>query len=238
MTDDDASSLLQPVPPGGDWRKTAIIGGRGENDSVLAMGFLEAADILVDHWKARRPNDMLALPILALYRHAIELGLKVGIRGAAGCLRAGGAGEPDLQYAAVENRLSGTHSIGKLVAELNTCLGRLELGPDNQLPADTIEVLTSPQISVSAGEWTVAGLIILGGGSQVASGSVHRPERARTGAGGCHCAVSGGGATYVGRVFGAWAGLSAAVGSPRWGWAGLFADRVSRSGCVRWWPRR
>ncbi len=152
MTDDDASSLLQPVPPGGDWRKTAIIGGRGENDSVLAMGFLEAADILVDHWKARRPNDMLALPILALYRHAIELGLKVGIRGAAGCLRAGGAGEPDLQYAAVENRLSGTHSIGKLVAELNTCLGRLELGPDNQLPADTIEVLTSLHLLDQSGQ--------------------------------------------------------------------------------------
>jgi len=168
MTDDDTSSLLQPVPLGGDWRNTAIIGGRGENDSVLAMGFLEAAGILVDHWKARRPNDLLALPILALYRHAIELGLKDGIRAAAACLRADGAGESDLQPEAVENRLSGTHSVGKLVAELNTCLSRLELGPDNQLPADTIEVLNSLHLLDQSGQTFRYSTVKTGSGKHLA----------------------------------------------------------------------
>jgi hypothetical protein len=79
-------------------------------------------------------------------------GSKDGIRAAAACLRADGAGESDLQPEAVENRLSGTHSIGKLVAELNTCLSRLELGPDNQLPADTIEVLNSLHLLDQSGQ--------------------------------------------------------------------------------------
>lgn len=137
------NSLLQPVPEGGDWRNTAIIGGHGEDDGALAMGFLAAAEIVVARWKSGRRNDLLALPILSLYRHGIELALKDGIREAAARLRADGVSDPDLLPEALNDRLSRTHSIGDLVKRLDTYLGRLQLGPDNQLPADTVEVLNS-----------------------------------------------------------------------------------------------
>jgi hypothetical protein len=135
--------LLQPVPPGGDWRNTVIIGGASEDDSILAQGFLDAADILVEHWKNHRPDDTLVLPILNNYRHGIELGLKVAIRDAAARLREDGAADTDLQPSALDDELSRTHSIGDLVRKLNACLGRLQLGPDSQLPADTMDVLES-----------------------------------------------------------------------------------------------
>lgn len=135
--------LLQPIAEGGDWRDTAIIGGHMENDGVLAMGFLDAADVLVNHWRDHRPNDLLVLPILNLYRHGIELALKDQIREAATRLRADGITELDLAAEAVDRHLSTTHSIGELVAELNTCLGRLQLGPNDRLPDDTVEVLDS-----------------------------------------------------------------------------------------------
>ena len=83
-------SLLRPVAPDGDWRDNAIIGGRLEDDSVLAMGYLKAAEILVTHWKAGHRNDLLVVPIFNLYRHGIELALKAEIREAAARLRADG----------------------------------------------------------------------------------------------------------------------------------------------------
>ena len=125
--------LLQPAPPGGDWRNTVIIGGAREDDSILSQGFLDAADILVEHWKNHRPDDTLVLPILNNYRHGIELGLKAE----------DGAADTDLQPSVLDDDLSRTHSIGDLVEKLNACLGRLQLGPDSQLPADTTDVLES-----------------------------------------------------------------------------------------------
>jgi hypothetical protein len=144
MTDPNPKkSLLQPVAEGGDWRNTAFIGGRLENDGVLAMGCLDAANILVDHWKAGHRNDLLVLPILNLFRHGIELGLKDQVREAAARVRADGITEPDLTPEAVDRRLLTTHSIGKLVAELNTCLGRLQLGRNDRLPDEAVEALES-----------------------------------------------------------------------------------------------
>jgi hypothetical protein len=120
---------------------TAIMGGQRENDGAVAAGFLEAADVLAQHWDENRPNDRLVLPILALYRHSIELALKDGIRTMAK-LRHGLDG-PEFLSDVVEDRLSATHSIGRLVEDLCKWLERLDLGPGQQLPVDTIAVLKS-----------------------------------------------------------------------------------------------
>jgi len=144
--------LLRPVQSGADWRDTAIIGGPLEDDGVLADGFIHAADILVKHWKRSRPNDALVLPILANYRHSIELALKDGIRGAATCVRRDGHNDPELCPDVMNNQLSRTHSIGRLVEILNSLLGLLDLGADNQLPADTREVLDSLHLLDDSGQ--------------------------------------------------------------------------------------
>ncbi|TMQ99253.1 hypothetical protein ETD83_18035 [Actinomadura soli] len=134
--------LLRPVAEDGDWRDTAII-GYFENDGTLAAGYLDAARVLVDHWTEHHPSDQLVLPALNLLRHGIELALKDQIREAAERVRADGITEPDLMPEAVDRRLSVTHSISGLVAELNAYLGRLQLGANDKLPDDTMEVLES-----------------------------------------------------------------------------------------------
>ncbi len=151
MTENN-ESLLRPVAPDGDWRGNAIIGGRLEDDSVLAMGYLEAAEILVAHWKAGHRNDLLVVPILNLYRHGIELALKDEIREAAARLRADGVTDLDLTPEAVDERLARTHSIGELVDELNLDLRLLRLGPNNQLPDDALEVLNSLHLLDKTGQ--------------------------------------------------------------------------------------
>lgn len=144
MTEEKGNLLLQPVPVGGDWQGNAIIGGSREDDGAMAAGFLEAGDILVEHWKSRGPNDLLALPIFANYRHGIELALKDAIRDAAACVWRDGVLDPRLHPDELDRRLAGTHAIGALVDELNGCLGRLQVGSENQqLDPDTLEVLDS-----------------------------------------------------------------------------------------------
>ena len=141
MPADDADPLLRPVAAEDDWHNTAIVGGDRENDSALAMGYLEAADVLVEYWKSHRPDDLLALPILANYRHGIELALKDEIRDAATCVRSDGHQDPGLDPKTLDNWLASTHSIGHLVERLDSYLGRLNLGTENQLPVDTREIL-------------------------------------------------------------------------------------------------
>ncbi|WP_149264390.1 hypothetical protein [Actinomadura sp. K4S16] len=141
MTSKD-EPLLRPVAEDGDWRNTAIIGYL-EDDGALAAGYLDAAQVLIDHWNAHRPADHLVLPALNLLRHGIELALKHQIREAADRVRSDGITEPDLTPEAVEGRLSITHSISSLVTELNTYLARLHLGTNDKLPDDTMEVLES-----------------------------------------------------------------------------------------------
>ncbi|TDD34215.1 hypothetical protein E1287_17115 [Actinomadura sp. KC06] len=71
--------LLRPVAEDGDWRDTAIIGYL-EGDGALAAGYLDAAQVLVDHWNAHRPADHRVLSALNLLRHGIELALGPGPR--------------------------------------------------------------------------------------------------------------------------------------------------------------
>ncbi len=127
---------------GDDWRNTAIIGGLGESDGSLAMGFFEIANIAVERWKAGRRNDAIVIPIIYNYRHGIELALKAGIREAAACLRDDGVADPGVRVDEVNDWVSATHSIEKLVNRLTNLLGQLHLGPGQQLPAETRDVLT------------------------------------------------------------------------------------------------
>lgn len=127
---------------GDDWRNTAIIGGPWESDSSLAMGFFEIANIAVERWKAGRRNDAIVIPIIYNYRHGIELALKEEIRQAAACLRDDGVTDPGVQVDEVNNWVSATHSIEELVNRLTELIDQLDLGPDQQLPAETRDVLT------------------------------------------------------------------------------------------------
>ena len=127
---------------GDDWRNTAIIGGPWESDGSLAMGFFEIANIAVERWKAGRRNDAIVIPIIYNYRHGIELALKEEIREAAACLRDDGVADPGVRVDEVDNWVSATHSIEELVNCLTELIDQLDLGPDQQLPAETREVLT------------------------------------------------------------------------------------------------
>jgi hypothetical protein len=134
-------SLIPADADDGDWRSTAIIGGPWESDGSLALGFFELADIAVERWKAGHRNDAIVIPVIYNYRHGIELALKEEIREAATCLRRDGVTGPDAQAGAVDQWLSDIHSIEKLVDRLTKLLGQLKLGPGQQLPAETLDVL-------------------------------------------------------------------------------------------------
>ncbi|WP_369360202.1 hypothetical protein [Streptomyces sp. cg2] len=146
MAEDTRLPLVRPVPKGGDWRGNALIGGSWENEMMLAPGFLDAGNILVEYWKAHRPDDTLALPILYNLRHGIELALKIAIRDAAACARRDGIVDAKWERDELDQRLGRTHKIGSLAEELNECLALLKgiAGTDNgQLDVDTKEVLDS-----------------------------------------------------------------------------------------------
>lgn len=137
----DIDSLVSSDANGGYWRHTAIIGGPWESDGSLALGFFELADAAVERWKAGHRNDLTVIPIIYNYRHGIELALKEEIREAAGCLRGDGVADPDIQDSAIDEWMSGTHSIGQLVNRLTKLLGQLQLGAGQQLPAEALDIL-------------------------------------------------------------------------------------------------
>lgn len=151
-TTSDAAGLLRPVAPGGHFHQVAILGWN-EDDATLAMGYLEAADVLVNHWKLNRPNDLLALPILNTYRHGIELALKAVIHVAARCLRADGHRDAELQPAALAEQLSGTHSIGELADQLARYLLRLDVTEGERVPDSIMDVLKALHAADSNGQW-------------------------------------------------------------------------------------
>lgn len=132
-------SLIPADADDGDWRSTAIIGGPWESDGSLALGFFKLADAAVERWKSGHRND--AIVIIYNYRHGIELALKEEIREAAACLRRDGVADPGAQADEVNQWLSDIHSIEQLVNRLTKLLGQLKLGPGQQLPAETLDVL-------------------------------------------------------------------------------------------------
>ena len=130
------SDPFQPAPPGGDWKNNAVLTW-DMGDDAIAMGFAEAGSIIVDRWVAGGRNDQLFLPIVFVYRHALELVLKEGIRQAAALLRAQGDADPHLAVNKLDDYLTKPgkgHSLARLAQRLDHLLGRLQLGA---LPVET-----------------------------------------------------------------------------------------------------
>jgi hypothetical protein len=57
-----------------------IVRYSGDQDGRFGSCFAEAADRLAASYRGGAPDDALLLPLLYLYRHAIELDLKHSIR--------------------------------------------------------------------------------------------------------------------------------------------------------------
>ena len=92
-------------------------------------------------WKAAHRNDAMVIPIIYNYRHGVELALKEGIREAARCVRRGGVTSRYARADVTEEWPSATHSIQRLTNRLTRLLRELRLGPGQELPGPTREVL-------------------------------------------------------------------------------------------------
>ncbi|SOC58440.1 hypothetical protein SAMN05421879_1402 [Ornithinimicrobium cerasi] len=134
------TSVFRPVGEGGDWTRNGIFEKFHESDLGIAVGFADAARELVRHWLAGHPNDGHLLPIIWLYRHALELALKENIRDAAACLTGLGADDKELQEGVLDEwlRRDARHKLATLAMRLDELLTRLEL---ENLPTETHDVL-------------------------------------------------------------------------------------------------
>ncbi len=110
----------------------------------MAIGFADLADLGVEEWKRRGPNDLIFIPIVYCYRHALELVLKAALRTTAACLREEGETDPALDRDKLNEWLAGPrgagHSLQKLATRLDEWLKSLDA---EALPDDVHEVLKS-----------------------------------------------------------------------------------------------
>ncbi len=116
------SKLFDSVPAGDPWEHTAVVGGPFEDDAQLALGFHQVAELGVADWTTRGPNDLLFVPIVYNYRHALELVLKAAVREAAARLRADSATDASLDPATLDEELAETkpHSLERLANKYST----------------------------------------------------------------------------------------------------------------------
>ncbi|MDH6463102.1 hypothetical protein M2302_003287 [Micromonospora sp. A200] len=118
------------VPAGADWHHNAVVGDLTSDDAVIAYGFRRMADIAVENWITRGPDDGLFLPIVYTYRHAIELLLKQALREAWECLDHDGHPQPTLtrrnKPVAADTWLA-THDLNELAAQLDACFAVLSM---------------------------------------------------------------------------------------------------------------
>ena len=75
-------------------RDTLIVRYPGMDDGRLGHSFADAAERLVGTYTGAARDDLMLLPYLYLYRHAMELELKQAIRYAAGVGRLSGNEDP------------------------------------------------------------------------------------------------------------------------------------------------
>lgn len=140
---DDAwmTSVFQPVGEGGDWKSSGIFDKFHESDLTISLGFADAAWTLVARWvDQRQPKDGHLLPIIWLYRHALELVLKHNIREAADCLVDRGETDGRLDREALDEwlRRKAGHKLASLASRLDELLTMLKL---ENLPSETHDVL-------------------------------------------------------------------------------------------------
>lgn len=110
------------------------------DDSRLSYEFAESAKRLAATHVGEPSDDVILMPFMLLYRHAIELSLKESIHYAALLRRRNGESDPLLEAHAVSERLERKHrhSIGALVNELNTHMTVLDMPV---MPKDTGRIL-------------------------------------------------------------------------------------------------
>jgi hypothetical protein len=102
---EDMGRLFEPVPEEGNWQHYAVVGG-DEDDELLAMGFAEAGDLIVQSWTTEGPNDLLFVPFAYLYRHAFELVLKAAIRETAARLRVEHEADAEIDASDLNKRMT------------------------------------------------------------------------------------------------------------------------------------
>ncbi len=136
-----ATDQFRWVPPGSDWRHDAIVGAWPLDDAAIAAGFRRLADVAVEHWITRGPDDGLLLPILYTYRHAIELLLKQALREAWACLDHDGIPQPTLtghnstKPVSADTWLGSTHNLDELARQLDDCFAVLSMHPADKTVA-------------------------------------------------------------------------------------------------------
>ena len=139
------------VRPDTPWPSVAILGYM-EDDSTLAMGFASAADLIVDDWERGARDDSMAVPMMYLYRHAMELALKQSVRDVATRLRAAKDADPNIVSEKVDQRLASRelgHSLAALAGELQRLLARLNI---QTLPDEVMATLDALHKSDATGE--------------------------------------------------------------------------------------
>jgi hypothetical protein len=124
----------------------AVIGGRHEDDLVIAGGYLRVAELSATEWSQNGPDDSLPIPIYYNYRHSVELSLKGLIREAAIIIRRGEydtRGE-NLRSDRIDEKLrEDSHSIRKLTERLNRYLDLIAdlEAPNNKIDPESFATL-------------------------------------------------------------------------------------------------
>lgn len=156
------ATVFGPVGESGNWRLNAVV--ERHNDHEIAIGFAEVADLIVEHWMQRGPNDLLFEPLVFNHRHALELVIKVAIRESAARLRADGHRDKKVDRESVDEWLGGKagHNLHRLANRLDELLRRLG---EPRLPAGTHAVLISIHELDPTGEtFRYAKVKVTGGG--------------------------------------------------------------------------
>jgi hypothetical protein len=138
---EDMGRLFEPVPEEGNWQHNAVVGG-DEDDELLAMGFAEAGDLIVQSWTTEGPNDLPFVPFVYLYRHAFELVLKAAIRETAARLRVEHEADAEIDASDLNKRMTRKplgHNLGGLLDLLVHLLARLSL--EDELPDEVQETI-------------------------------------------------------------------------------------------------
>ncbi|HEX3566591.1 MAG TPA: hypothetical protein VHU17_14575 [Acidimicrobiales bacterium] len=132
--------MFRPVESGGNWHLNAIV--ERHSDYEIAIGFAEAANVIVESWIRRGPNDLLFEPLVFNHRHALELVLKAAIRESAARLRADGHLDSKVSQAALDAWLAAEakHNLHRLAERLDELLKRLG---EEKLPPETHRTLMS-----------------------------------------------------------------------------------------------
>lgn len=111
------------------------------SESMLAVGYDDAAQRLAESYRGEPWDDVILMPLMFLWRQAIELSLKATIRDLCHLRRIGGDPDPTLHATKVDKRLRSFevgHKLDRLLEEL--CLQLSAVGGPS-LPESTQQTI-------------------------------------------------------------------------------------------------